>query len=307
MPIFELTHEAITPAVETTFAGEGIAERQDLQRILRTNIGAIAPSCYVLAEEYCDWADSKRRVDLLCIDSDANLVVVELKRTEDGGHAELQAIRYAGMIHLMTFGDAVNAHATYLQKGADEAKQAILEFLKWENPQDDEFAQDVRIVLVSAEFSKELTSTVIWLNEKGVDVRCVRLKPYRIAERVLVDIQQVLPLPEAGDYQIQLRKKVEEEHQSRDAKTRRSNFRFSMLNMPPGTLLVHYTDPKETCTVADDRNVTFRGQLMSLGQSAGIVLKEHGRSDSVAGTDYWMFGGKCLSDLRILAEKANAT
>ena len=80
-----------------------------MQRILRTNIGAIAPDCYVLAEEYCDWADSKRRIDLLCIDSDANLVVVELKRTEDGGHADLQAIRYAAMISPMTFDEAVNS------------------------------------------------------------------------------------------------------------------------------------------------------------------------------------------------------
>ena len=35
--------------------------------------------------------------NLLCIDREANLVVVELKRTEDGGHMDLQAIRYAAM------------------------------------------------------------------------------------------------------------------------------------------------------------------------------------------------------------------
>ena len=47
----------------------------------------------VLAEEFGDWQDSRRRIDLLCLDRDAGLVVVELKRTEDGGHMELQAIR----------------------------------------------------------------------------------------------------------------------------------------------------------------------------------------------------------------------
>ncbi len=46
---------------------------------------------------------------------------------------------------------------------------------------------------------------------------------------------------------------------------------------------------------------------MSLSQSAGIVLKEHNLSDSVAGTDYWMLNGKCLSDLRLEAEKADAS
>jgi hypothetical protein len=45
-----------------------------------------------------DWEDSSRSIDLLCIDKQANLVVIELKRTEDGGHMELQAIRYAAMV-----------------------------------------------------------------------------------------------------------------------------------------------------------------------------------------------------------------
>ena len=39
----------------------------------------------VIGEEFGDWEDSKRRIDLLCLDKQANLVVVEIKRTEDGG------------------------------------------------------------------------------------------------------------------------------------------------------------------------------------------------------------------------------
>ena len=40
--------------------------------------------------------------------SDANLVVVELKRTEDGGLMDLQALRYAAMISAMPFERAGN-------------------------------------------------------------------------------------------------------------------------------------------------------------------------------------------------------
>ncbi len=52
----------------------------------------IAPDLLVVSEEFGEWDDSRRRIDLLAIDRDANLVVIELKRTEDGGHMELQAI-----------------------------------------------------------------------------------------------------------------------------------------------------------------------------------------------------------------------
>ncbi|MFN2506611.1 MAG: hypothetical protein ABR540_20770 [Acidimicrobiales bacterium] len=40
-----------------------------------------------------------------------------------------------------------------------------------------------------------------------MDIRCVRLVPYEIDGKVLLDIQQVLPLPEAADYQVRLRRK----------------------------------------------------------------------------------------------------
>jgi len=69
-------------------------------------------------------------------------------------------------------------------------------------------AVDVRIVLVSADFSREITTTVLWLNRfEGMDVRCIRLIPYRIGERILLDVQQILPLPAAADYQVQQRRK----------------------------------------------------------------------------------------------------
>ena len=54
----------------------------------------IAPDTLVIAEEFSEWSGSQRRIDLLAIDRDANLVVIELKRTEDGGYMELQALRF---------------------------------------------------------------------------------------------------------------------------------------------------------------------------------------------------------------------
>ena len=118
-------------------------------------------------------------IDLLAIDKDANLVVIELKRTEDGGHMELQAIRYAAMVSAMTFEKATDVLSEYLrQHGKDQdAKQTILDFLEWDESNDNDFAQDVRIFLAAAEFNKELTSSVLWLIDHGIDIRCVRLKP----------------------------------------------------------------------------------------------------------------------------------
>ena len=98
MSIYEITSDQIKKLDETTFDKQGIKERDDLQRLLLKNIDVISPESFVLDEEFSDWHDSKRRIDILALDKDANLVVIELKRTEDGGYMELQAIRYAAMV-----------------------------------------------------------------------------------------------------------------------------------------------------------------------------------------------------------------
>lgn len=62
--------------------------------------------------------------------------------------------------------------------------------------------------MVSADFGREITTAVLWLNRfEGMDMRCVRLVPYEIDGRVFLDVQQIVPLPEAADYQVRVRRK----------------------------------------------------------------------------------------------------
>ena len=211
MAIYEITSDDIRKMDETTFSQTGLRERTDLQRLLRRQIEVISPGTLVIAEEFGDWEDSRRRIDLLGIDKDANLVVIELKRTESGGHMDLQAIRYAAMVSTMTFDKVIDVFGKYLESidSSDEPRESLLKFLEWDEPDENDFAQCVRIVLASADFSKELTTAVMWLNEQGLEISCVRLKPYSDGDRVLLDVQQVIPLPEAQQYQIQLREKTQ--------------------------------------------------------------------------------------------------
>ena len=193
----------------------------------------IAPDVLVISEEFGGWEDSKRRIDLLGIDREANLVVIELKATEDGGHMELQAIRYAAMVSKMTFDKVADVLASHLaaHERQENAREMLLEFLGWETPDEERFAQDLRIVLASAEFSRELTSAVLWLNEHGLDIRCVRLRPHTDGTRVFVDVQQILPLPEASESFVNLREKKAEERQARRRESQWSGIWFVNLGM----------------------------------------------------------------------------
>jgi hypothetical protein len=95
----------------------------------RAEISPLGDDLKVICEEFCDWEESSRRIDLLCIDKEGSIVVVELKRTEDGGHMELQAIRYAAMISSMTLEQAITAHAHFVT-GDDAPARARKEILE---------------------------------------------------------------------------------------------------------------------------------------------------------------------------------
>jgi len=225
MTLYQIEDDALRPLDRTGFQREGLLERNDLQRLLRDQIDILGADLFVLTEEFGDWQESRRRIDLLCLDREANLVVVELKRTKRGGHSELQALRYAAMVAEMTFEQAAHAHARYLstreQAPPHSAEAALLEFLEWEEADEEAFNQDVRIILASQDFSAELTGTVLWLLERGLDITCTRLSPYRQPDGPLIlDVQQIIPLPEAADYQIRVREKRQIERESRTRQTR---------------------------------------------------------------------------------------
>ncbi len=226
MAIYKLNKEHMIKLNETSFSQEHILEREDLQRLLRDQIDAVYPDTLIIAEEFSQWDDSYRRIDLLGLDKQANLVVFELKRTEDGGHMELQAIRYAAMVSTMTFDQVVDTYKGYLnQRGIEkDARQEILDFLQWTEEREDDFAGDVTIVLVSADFSKELTTAVLWLNKRDLDIRCVRLKPYKHNEELFMDIQQVVPLPETSDYIVKVKHKEQAQRDATKRKWDRESF-----------------------------------------------------------------------------------
>lgn len=220
MAIFALTDERLVPVSATSFTAENIHERRHIQQLLRANIAVLDDSLMVIAEEFGDWIDSARRIDLLCIDTAANLVVVELKRTEDGGHMELQALRYAAMISAMTFEQLAETHARFRngsQPDYDTARTLILDFLGWTDPDEELFGRDTRIILASANFGKELTTAVLWLRDRDIDIRCVRLQPYRMAAGpILLDVQQLIPLPETSSFQTKIGVKRQAERKDRN-------------------------------------------------------------------------------------------
>lgn len=219
MPLYRWGADNLDPVSPTNFEAESIQEA-DLQRLLRDQPEVLEEGLFIIAEEYSNWQDSSRSIDLLGLDESGRLVVIELKRTQTGDHSELQAIRYAAMVANMTLEQIVEAHGRYLagRRVDEDARIRVLDHLGVVEGLEAEIRTErPRIILASAGFSRELTTSVLWLNDNGLNIACVRFRLYRNGNDTLIDTDQVIPLPEASDYlvSIHVRKAEERRQQNR--------------------------------------------------------------------------------------------
>ena len=213
--------ERLDKVATTSFGQEGVLERSDLQRILRDQPDVLEEGLFIITEEFSNWQGSGRSIDLLGLDATGRLVVIELKRGETGEHMDLQAIRYAAMVSTLTLQQAIDAHQAYLTRREieEDAEERITDHL--ENNEKARFnSERPRIILASEGFSTELTTCALWLNEKDLNITCIRLKPHRSGSELLLETSQIIPLPEAQDYLVRVRERKE------DAKEKQSSGGF---------------------------------------------------------------------------------
>lgn len=272
-----MTDRELNAVSRTTFAAEGVKERDGLQRLLRENLDVLGQDLLLISEEFQGREGSQRRIDLLAIDREANLVVIELKRGETGAHMELQALRYAALAAPMVFEDVVAELAVTEQISQDEAEERLLDFLDSEPSEGGEFNAEVRIILVSADFSKELVATVLWLNDHGLDIRCVRLRPHRVADRLVLNIDPMIPLPEAGDYVFKQRAKTEARRVARaSAQGWTGHWFFNVGDLPGGHR--RWEDARRYGFIQAGGAPRYRDKLLGLGPGDRVLayLKGHG-------------------------------
>ena len=212
-----------------SFAKLNIWERQHIEEWVRMFPDILGEELLVVSTEFDKFDNSKNRLDLLAIDRTGNLVVIELKRDSSAEYADLQAIRYAAMVSAMTIDKLLPHYKTYQQNTLrleniteEDLRTKILEFVKFEDFE--EFTNRPRIILCSEDFSQAITTTVLWLNQFGVDITCIRIVPYQLDDKIIVVPHKIIPLQEAEEYLIDIQQKVNQSYSESPKKRKQREF-----------------------------------------------------------------------------------
>ena len=180
----------------TGFSDLDLRERFDIQEWIEKSPEILGEDLLVIGKEVT--LPSSKRLDLLCIDKQGQLVIIELKRDDSGSSVEWQAIKYASYCSKLLPEELFKQYATYLNKTDSEAAKAIEEFI---DEDIDGLNREQRIILAARAFNSEVISAVLWLREYGVNIQCTRLAPYLDADgELFIKPETIIPLPEAKDY-----------------------------------------------------------------------------------------------------------
>ena len=125
--------------------------------------------------------------DIGALDSDGNVVVVELKRDRTPRKTITQALDYVSGIRNEDYSDLNETYQTFLSKsgtgstGAEDAElaEAHAAYFGLDEPlSEHQFNTDQRFVIVGTEFGDTLLNMADFLREHGIDVMCVEYRAF---------------------------------------------------------------------------------------------------------------------------------
>ena len=183
----------------TTFSELNLSERYDIQEWIDDTPEILGEKLLIIGKESI--LPSGIRLDLLAIDENGNLVIIELKRDTSGNHVEWQAIKYASYCSAFTDEEIFKIYQDYLNKKYNDkdAKREIENFLV--TFEMEKLNKEQRIILVSRDFNSDVASAVLWLNDKGLDIKCIKINSFLSENNeLLIYPTQIIPLPEAEDF-----------------------------------------------------------------------------------------------------------
>ena len=220
-----------------------LQERPHLQEWLAQTPEALGEDLLVIQKEFDGFADTRERLDLLTLDKEGRLVVIENKLDDSGRDVVWQALKYVAYCSSLKKAELVQIYQEYLDQWSDDenAVANLCEFLDVEDLDDTVLnaGNEQRLILVAANFRKEVTATVLWLLGHGVRVQCFRVLPYSLGEELLIDLQQIIPTPEAADYMIGMAAKESEEKLVQGTQKRRHELRRAFWTKTLEALRTH--------------------------------------------------------------------
>lgn len=213
MYIIDREKNRISKLEEKSFSELKFRERENLQEWIANNPSSLGEELLIIQKEFNGFGETNERLDLLAIDKLGNLVIIENKLDDSGRDVTWQTIKYASYCSSLTKQEIIKIYQEYLGSSSDAPKK-ISEFF------DDKEIEEIilnqglnsqRLIMIAANFRKEVTSSVLWLLNFKMRIQCFKVTPYALNEQLFLNLEQILPTKDTEDFAISIASKAQEE------------------------------------------------------------------------------------------------
>jgi hypothetical protein len=222
-------------SVLSPVAFQGRVDELTLERWIVDEPELAGEPMLVVGRQLAEFEEDQGRLDVLAIDTLGELVLIELKVTENFRVTDLQALAYAGAYATRPPEDLAETLRRTLQRASEtlpatgtgdangarsglnpiaavsleDAKAVVVQFLELEDFSDWEPSQYVRIKLVAPSFPRRVLKTVKWLGDvydMPIEAIAVRLFEDRDG-RYSLSFERILPLPGEEEFDLTVRRR----------------------------------------------------------------------------------------------------
>ena len=200
---------------QCSFSELGFRERDHLQEWIAKEPSVLGEELLIIQKEFSGFSDTQERLDLLALDKDGSLVIIENKLDDSGRDVTWQAMKYASYCSSLSKENIRKIYQEYLDQHSSgtKAEDSLSDFFDGADYEGLTLNKGItqRIILIAAKFRKEVTSTVLWLMNFKVRLQCFRATPYSMGDQLFLNVEQIIPTPDAEDYMIGMAEKAQED------------------------------------------------------------------------------------------------
>ena len=263
------------------FSQLGIKERENLQEWIVNTPTFFGEEMLIIQKEFDGFDDTKERLDILALDKFGDIVVIENKLDDTGRDVMWQVLKYASYCATLSKVQIKTIYQQYLDKQRikEDAENNITDFFNVSDFTELELNKSQRIIMVSAHFRKEVTSTVLWLlNNYKLKIQCFKTKPYTLDSQLFLNVEQIIPVKEVEDYMIRMADKKKEDSDTQEELKSRNKIREKFWQ----NILDKYNKTEsrlfENISPSKDNWITAGVGMSGLGLNF-VISKTHGRTE----------------------------
>ena len=200
---------------QRSFSELGFKEREHLQEWIVHTPSIFGEELLIIQKEFSGFVETKERLDLLALDKQGDLVIIENKLDDTGRDVTWQSLKYASYCSSLSKENIRKIYQEYLDRynQGQNAEDNLINFFEIEEYEDLKLNKGLtqRIILIAANFRKEVTSTVLWLLNYKLRIQCFKIVPYSLNEQLFLAVDQIIPTKDAEEFMIGMAEKAQDD------------------------------------------------------------------------------------------------